>query len=420
MGVSELQVRFWIGAFVALSACRKSEPPAPATITTSVATVVSAAPSASASASVVAIATASVAPPPSDGDPPLAVTPGPAHDFIAAGLVQTCIIEPDRHVRCWGIDPGTATDVPAIANVVSIAAGGANTCVLTLEGRVACWDASVPAKATPSFVPHVRAKAIATTGDKTCAIGGDDNVVCWTSSAPSPLTQSDGTKITATAITASNHFCAITSTTLACWGTGRAFAPHRNMRMAAFSMDDDSPDVPLVLNVKAKRIAIANDVNCTITATDMPDCWGANDQSQRGDAVAETSALDGEGRESFALDSKETEVASGPNLHALDIAAGGSNVCVVGADHQVTCWGANDKGQLGDGTTTARKTPTKPKGVTSSIAIAVGDAHACAVLTSGSVMCWGENINGEVSGTPTTNPIRTPMLVSGITARVTP
>lgn len=134
----------------------------------------------------------------------------------------------------------------------------------------------------------------------------------------------------------------------------------------------------------------------------------------------ETSALDGEGREAFAIDSKETAVASGPSVKAIDIAAGGTNVCVVTTDHQVTCWGANDKGQLGDGTTTARKVPTTAKGVAGANAVAVGSAHACAVLANGSVMCWGENTNGEVTGTATTDPIRTPILVSGVTARVAP
>jgi len=62
----------------------------------------------------------------------------------------------------------------------------------------------------------------------------------------------------------------------------------------------------------------------------------------------------------------------------------------------VKCWGRNAAGQLGDGTTEDRPTPTDVKGLTSVDAIATGWSHACAVLSSGDVKCWGVNIFGQL------------------------
>src|SRR5262249_51042985 len=61
----------------------------------------------------------------------------------------------------------------------------------------------------------------------------------------------------------------------------------------------------------------------------------------------------------------------------------------------VDCWGANSYGQLGDGTTTDRPTPTAVPGASGVSAIAAGEVHTCA-LVSGTVDCWGLNGNGEL------------------------
>ncbi|HEY7371799.1 MAG TPA: RCC1 domain-containing protein [Polyangia bacterium] len=45
------------------------------------------------------------------------------------------------------------------------------------------------------------------------------------------------------------------------------------------------------------------------------------------------------------------------------MAGGGFHTCAATADGAVSCWGSNDSGQLGDGTTTARLAPTTVTGV---------------------------------------------------------
>ena len=63
----------------------------------------------------------------------------------------------------------------------------------------------------------------------------------------------------------------------------------------------------------------------------------------------------------------------------------------------VLCWGNNEAGQLGDGTTTNRFTPVAVRGLGSGVqAITAGVEHTCALLVSGGIKCWGNNAYGQL------------------------
>ena len=66
------------------------------------------------------------------------------------------------------------------------------------------------------------------------------------------------------------------------------------------------------------------------------------------------------------------------------------------ADGTVACWGANDSGQLGDGTTLSRTTPTDVAGLTDVATVAAGAAHSCAVRRDGTAACWGADTSGQL------------------------
>jgi alpha-tubulin suppressor-like RCC1 family protein len=79
------------------------------------------------------------------------------------------------------------------------------------------------------------------------------------------------------------------------------------------------------------------------------------------------------------------------------IALGGSHTCALMSDDSLRCWGANDYGQLGDGTSKNRPTPeTIAALATSATAPALDDGYTCTVMTDGSGRCWGWNSVGEL------------------------
>ena len=96
------------------------------------------------------------------------------------------------------------------------------------------------------------------------------------------------------------------------------------------------------------------------------------------------------------------------------IAAGGGHACALLRDTTVRCWGLNEYGKLGDGTTTNRSTPTEVLGLTGVQQIALGTAHTCALLADSTVECWGGNYSGQL-GDGTTSPRSAPTPVSGLT-----
>jgi alpha-tubulin suppressor-like RCC1 family protein len=95
---------------------------------------------------------------------------------------------------------------------------------------------------------------------------------------------------------------------------------------------------------------------------------------------------------------------------AVSVSSGGSyqTWCAVTANGDVECWGDNEVGELGNGTTTQSSTPVKVKGLPEAVTlVSVGYTFVCALTKSGRVFCWGYGGHGEIGDGKTTeiNPI---------------
>lgn len=79
------------------------------------------------------------------------------------------------------------------------------------------------------------------------------------------------------------------------------------------------------------------------------------------------------------------------------LSAGATHTCAIGDTGGVWCWGDNEFGELGDGTTNDSSTPVAVKGLPSEpSAIVAADRSTCAIVTDKSVWCWGLNTSGQL------------------------
>ncbi len=97
----------------------------------------------------------------------------------------------------------------------------------------------------------------------------------------------------------------------------------------------------------------------------------------------------------------------------LAVSLGSYHTCAIKSDNTLWCWGYNVHGQLGLGNTTRRTSPVQVTGVLASD-VSAGYYHTCAVRTTGAVACWGYNFHGML-GDGTTTERTSPVAVSSFT-----
>jgi alpha-tubulin suppressor-like RCC1 family protein len=73
------------------------------------------------------------------------------------------------------------------------------------------------------------------------------------------------------------------------------------------------------------------------------------------------------------------------------ISGGSAHVCALDAGGAAYCWGWNVFGQLGDGTTTDRSSPTPVAGGLTFVKLSAGYASTCGLTADGTAYCWGSN-----------------------------
>ena len=84
-----------------------------------------------------------------------------------------------------------------------------------------------------------------------------------------------------------------------------------------------------------------------------------------------------------------------------EVAAGRSHTCARKTDGTLWCWGENDNGQLGDGTSKSKSSPVQVGALGTLVAeVAAGGNHTCARKTDGTLWCWGTDGTGNTDVLP--------------------
>ncbi|CAH1193640.1 hypothetical protein PAECIP111893_00516 [Paenibacillus plantiphilus] len=85
----------------------------------------------------------------------------------------------------------------------------------------------------------------------------------------------------------------------------------------------------------------------------------------------------------------------------MDIAAGDKHALALAENGTVWAWGANESGQLGDGTDVPKSSPKQIESLSNITAIDAGYDFSMALTKEGEVWAWGSNSSGEIGdGTP--------------------
>jgi alpha-tubulin suppressor-like RCC1 family protein len=300
---------------------------------------------------------------------------------VLAGDEYACALQGDGTARCWGLGEsgqrgdgsfGTFTpgDVPVVVNgltgAVRLATGYGHTCALLADATMRCWGENRQGQL----------------GNGTTADPGTPNPV-----AVSGI--SGATEFT----TGAYHTCArLGNGTLKCWGR------NGDAQLGNGTYTDSSTPVPVSGITTAAVVSGGGAHTCAVLSDGTVQCWGDNRYGQLGDGTTL---------------GRTAPVPVGGITGAVAVSAGWDHTCALLGDSSVQCWGENASGQLGDGTTTRRTTPVPVSAVTGAVAVTAGWwHHSCALLGDGTVKCWGANEWGQL-GNGTTTDSRSPVTMSG-------
>jgi alpha-tubulin suppressor-like RCC1 family protein len=315
-----------------------------------------------------------------DSRVPVPIASGAIFHTIGAGPNFACAIAGDVDtpgpIRCWGanesgqlgngtmVNSSTPVAIATSATFGDLDVGPNFACGLTnLSGPVWCWGAGESGQlgngtTTSSSVPvrissTLAFNTLALGSNFACGIAGnldkDGPVWCWGANESGQL------------------------------GTGDTVSRSVPVRIAS----------TLTFSTLAAGPNFICGIVGRVDAAGRVWCWGANASGQLGNGTTVNSNV---------------PVAISSGLLFGDVSTGPNFACAYqGTGGPAWCWGANESGQLGNGTTTSSSVP-----VAVSSGVAFGDVNAgphfvCGFAgTAGQVWCWGANESGQLGNGTTT------------------
>ena len=254
---------------------------------------------------------------------------------ISVGAFVMCGITADRLLYCWGnnttgmFGTGTVLELPTNLPVLSgagmhfqsVSVGENNVCGVTVDGVAYCWGASGSGEVGAGG-GQFRSPVVVAGGLTFTSLEAGGNNVAGVSCGVTP---------------AGGGYC---------WG---AVCQPTRACLASLPALVDGGHIWRSIRVAAGDVDLANTHICGVTTTGEGWCWGGGQFGQLGDGQV------------YQNGQPTPHAVLGGYMFAA-VLAGNNHSCGVTSQHAILCWGSNNSGELGDGTTIQRMSPVAVAG----------------------------------------------------------
>ncbi|MBI2148524.1 hypothetical protein HYU23_02495 [Candidatus Woesearchaeota archaeon] len=330
---------------------------------------------------------------------------------ISAGRAHTCALKNDGTVWCWAVPfnfennnlygqlgdgTNTTSEFPVqvltsknpktpLQGIKAISAGGDHTCALKNDGTVWCWggngfgelgdNTKIKSNVAVQVIGNLKFTAVGAGQGHTCAIDENTALWCWGETiqwklgvgnhlVPHPIVDEKNNQIkglrTLAHVQTADRFSAFQIKDNSLWGIG-IIAPGREVGGPNANIFDpprqvvDSNNKP-IMTIQASTGGGVIGHGCFLN-TDLShttQCWGSNNYGQLGDGTLINRQFP-----IFVAD----PLGGGAFTNLYQIEVGRYFTCAIRLTNQqeVWCWGSNNYGQLGDGTTKDNSLPVRVK-----------------------------------------------------------
>ena len=305
----------------------------------------------------------------------------------------------------------------------TLSSGDYHTCAILDNGAVSCWgygsygqlgNGGTSDKTTPTLTSSLgtgrTAVALSSGEYHTCAILDNGAVSCWgrgsdgqlgnggTSDKTTPTLTSNLGRTAVALSSGGAHTCAILDNgAVSCWGRGSD-----GQLGNGGTSDKTTPTLTSNLGRTAVALSSGGAHTCAILDNGSVSCWGADYSGQLGNG---------------AMSGKSTPTLTsslGTGRTAVALSSGYIHTCAILDNGAVSCWGNGNYGKLGNGGTSTKTTPTLTSNLgRTAVALSSGAFHTCAILDNGDVSCWGLGGDGQL-GNGGTSDKTTPTLTSSL------
>jgi alpha-tubulin suppressor-like RCC1 family protein len=281
----------------------------------------------------------------------------------------------------WSSDNTAVATVGSSGLVTSIGAGSA-TITATSQGRSGTAAVTVRPVQTVATVEVAPAQAEALVGGQTRLTATLRDAAGNVLTEPTVAWSSDDTGIATVDSTGRVTGVAVGAATITATSGGRSGTARVTVR-----------------TIEVTTVSGGYNHSCALSASGAAYCWGSGPYGQLGDG-----STAGNPRP------QPTAVLMPEGVTFASISAGKLRSCALTPGGEAYCWGLNNAGQIGDGTTVNRDRPTAvtmPPGVrfrtiSTTGGTGIGNGYVVALSTDGVAYAWGQNNGGGRLGDGTT------------------